>query len=55
MKREPGILQQRVEALPFQRRRMEAQKRIGGKQQEGEKPDPDQPLNGEDAGAQAGG
>ena len=47
MRRERRVLEDRIEALAIERRRVEAQERVRGQQHEGEEADPDQGLHRE--------
>ncbi len=51
---EPGILQDRVEPAAVERRRVEAQERVRGEQQEGQEADADQRLHAQHASAEGG-
>ena len=54
MRRERRVLEDRIEALAIERRRVETQERVRGEQHEGEKTDPDQPLHRQDPGLERG-
>ena len=55
MKREARVLEQRIEVVAVERRRVEAEERIRGRQDEDQEADPDQPLDRKHPGTQGGG
>ena len=54
MEGEAGVLQQRVEIAPVERRGIEPEERVGGGEDEDQEAEPDERLNGQHPGAEGG-